>query len=177
MNFEKAFENYKNGTATEEERAYVENEIAKARKINEAIEAMDSKRVVEKAESDDVKKAIKKMKVKTAVRIAIISAIVVVALALIASISAVIYVNSTASGKAEFTKSECIEAAKQVVSETAGASAELRVRDVERDIRFEYGKPSSAKYYYEIEIAVGYMEYEVLVDSITGKAVIVDIGD
>ncbi len=178
MNFEKAFENYKNGTATEEERAYVENEIAKARRINEAIEEMDSKRVVEKAESHDVKKAIKKMKIKTGVRIAVISFIVVLAVALIATVSTVIYVNSSASGKAAFTKTECIEAAKEAVLDKIGdPNAEMRMRDVERDIRFEYGKLSSATFVYEIEIASGYLEYEVVVDSVTGKAVIVDIGD
>ncbi len=178
MNFEKAFENYKNGTATNEERAFVENEIAKARKINEAIEEMDSKRVVEQAESKDVKKAISTMKRRTGIRIAIISFVVVLAVILVAVASLFIYTTATASGRAAYSREQCVEAAKLAVIERIGEpSAEVRMRDIEKDLRFEYGKLSSAMYVYEIEIVSGYMEYDVVVDSMTGKAVIVDIGD
>lgn len=178
MNFEKAFENYKNGTATEEERAFVESEIAKARKINEAIEEMDAKRAIESAESQDVKKAIHQMKKKSGIRTAVISFIVVLAVAIVTVGSLFIYVNATASGKAAYSKEQCIEAAKLVVAEHIGdSSKEIRVYDVERDLRFEYGKLSSAMYVYEIEIGSGYTEYEVVVDSATGEARIVDIGD
>ncbi len=178
MNFEKAFENYKNGIATAEEKAFVESEIAKARKINEVIDEMDAKHVVEPAESQVIKKAINKMKKKTGILIAVISLIVVLAVAIVAVGSTFIYVNVTASGKAVYTKEQCIEAAKQIVTaHTGDASGEVRVYDLEKDLRFEYGKLSSAMYVYEIEVGSGYMEYDVVVDSVTGKAVITDIGD
>ncbi len=176
MNFEKAFENYKNGTATVEERAFVESEIAKARKINEVIEEMDTKRVVNQAESKDVKKAINKMKIKTGIRIAVISVIVVMVMSILAAASVGIYTGTTASGKAAYTREECINAAKQAVIEHSGdPSASLRVADVDKDMRFEYGKLSSAMYVYEIEILSGYREYDIVVDSVTGKVLIVDV--
>ena len=38
MNFEELYEKYINGTATEEERAYVEAEIQKARRLTQLID-------------------------------------------------------------------------------------------------------------------------------------------
>ena len=41
MSFETLYEKYMNGTASEEERVYVEEEIAKARKLGEILEAAE----------------------------------------------------------------------------------------------------------------------------------------
>ncbi len=179
MNFEVVFEKYRNGTATEEEKAYVEAEIAKARRLNEVINEMEAGRAVKPAAAPDVKKAMNKAKKKNAIRIAVISFVVVFAVALAAVGSLLIYVNTTAAGKAAYTKTECIEAAKASVLERLDdTSKEMVVTDVEKDLRYEqYGKLSSAVYMYEIEIRVGYWEYEVLVDSATGQATVTDIGD
>lgn len=42
MSFEKLYEKYRNGTASEEEIAYVEEEIAKARKLGEILESSEN---------------------------------------------------------------------------------------------------------------------------------------
>ena len=44
MSFEKLYEKYRNGTASEEEIAYVEEEIAKARKLGEILEASEKEK-------------------------------------------------------------------------------------------------------------------------------------
>ncbi len=179
MNFEVVFEKYKNGTATEEERAYVEAEIAKARKLNEVIGEMDARRVVEPAEAPDVKKAMKKMNKKNGIRIAVISFIVVVAIALATVGGFLLYVNSTASNNAKYGEKQCIQIAKDSVADyrelnnLSSSKDKIDVGSVEKDLDFErYSKISSAYYTYEIEIRVGYDEYEVSVNSVTGRALV-----
>ena len=178
MNFESAFEKYKNGTATEEEMAFVENEIAKARKLQEVMDEMDAKRVVEPAKSQDVKKMLNQVKKKSGIRTALISLAVVAIVFVLAITSLFIYANVTASGRAAYNREACIEAAKQSVIEHSGGTVEeLFVPGAEKELIFEYGRLSSAIYVYEIEVRSGYMEYDIMVNSTNGRATIVDIGD
>lgn len=59
MDFEKAYEKYKDGVANEEEIVFVEQELEKARKMTEIIDAYEYKKAI----SDDVDEAkIKKRK-------------------------------------------------------------------------------------------------------------------
>lgn len=178
MNFDKVYEKYVNGTATEEEKVYIEAEIAKARKLSAIIDEMDSKRVIEPAETEEVKKATKTMKRKLGTRVIVIALSVLLSLMLIVMGTAFTYVNIKASGKAEYTKDECVEFAKKCVNDHSNViSTNLTVTDVERDIRFYDGKLSRATYIYEIEVRKGTVEYEVEVNTATGEAVILDVDD
>ena len=53
MDFEKAYEKYKDGVANEEEIVFVEQELEKARKMTEIIDAYEYKKAI----SDDVDEA------------------------------------------------------------------------------------------------------------------------
>ena len=176
MNFDKVYEKYVNGTATEEEKAYVEAEIEKARKLSVIIDEMDAKRVIAPAKTEEVKKARKTMKKKFGICVVVISLTVLVSLALIITGTLFAYVNIKASGKAEYTKDECIELAKKSVNDHSDAvSTNLVVFEVDRDLRFYDGKLSRATYVYEIDVRKGFVEYEVEVNTATGEAVIVDV--
>ena len=176
MNFDQVYEKYVNGTATEEEKAYVEAEIEKARKLSAIIDQMDSKRVIEPVNTDKVKAATKTMKKKFGLRALIISISVLIILALAIAASVAAYVNVKAYGAAEYTKEECFELAKKSVNDHGGSiSTELVVTDWDRDLRIENGKLSKAVYVYEIEVRKGSVEYEVEVNAKTGRAVIVDV--
>ena len=52
MSFETLYEKYMNGTASEEERVYVEEEIAKARKLGEILEAAEKDKAKSASPSD-----------------------------------------------------------------------------------------------------------------------------
>ncbi len=116
-------------------------------------------------------------KKKSSIKIAVISVAVVAAVILILAGSLFAYVNINASQKAVYNREACIEAAKQSVIEKSDSADGLFVTGVDRELVFEYGKLSSGIYTYEIEIRSGYLEYDVIVDSVSGKATIVDIGD
>ena len=84
MSFEKLYEKYRNGTASEEEIAYVEEEIAKARKLGEILEAAEKEKgailtsgeeneksaahaILADADAEQVKKARKKHRLRSSV--------------------------------------------------------------------------------------------------------------
>lgn len=178
MNFDKIYEKYQNGTATEEERAYIESEIAKARKLTSIIDELDAKRVIEPAQPAEVLKVQKTMKKRLNIRVLVITLLVIATLVLATAASVFAYVNVKASGRAEYNREECIELAKKSVNDhSENASTHLVVLEVDRDVRFYNGKLSRATYVYEIEVVKGILQYEVEVDSATGKAVIVDVDD
>lgn len=89
MSFETLYEKYMNGTASEEERVYVEEEIAKARKLGEILEAAEKDKaksaspsggadgenvcfapedILEDADAEQVKKARKRHRIRSSVR-------------------------------------------------------------------------------------------------------------
>lgn len=176
MNFDVVYEKYINGTATEEEKAYIEAEIAKAKKLSAIIDNKDAARVIVPAETAEVKRATKTMKKRFGLRVFVIVLAVLVGMTVIVAGSVFGYVHAKASGRAQYTKSECIELAKKSVAEHSDAvSTAIIVGEVDRDVRFYNGKFSDATYVYEIEVHKGGAEYEVAVNTATGQAVIVDV--
>ena len=115
MNFDKVYEKYVNGTASEEEKLYIEEEISKARKLSEIIDEMDAKRVIEPADTEEVKKATRFMRKKFSIRVLVISISVLVALSLLTTGALFAYVNGKASQIEKYTKEECMEFAKKSV--------------------------------------------------------------
>lgn len=111
MDFEKAYEKYKDGVANEEEIVFVEQELEKARKMTEIIDAYEYKKAI----SDDVdeakiKKAQKKYAKKNTRKILTIS-IIVLALAAAVVLSAVF---GTAFGSANKNRNYSQTEAEQI---------------------------------------------------------------
>ena len=176
MNFDIVYEKYINGTATEEEKVYIEAEIAKARKLNAIIDSMEAKRPIAPAETEEVKRATKTMKKRFGLRALAIVLAVLIGATVLAVGTGVGYVHVRASSRAQYNRADCIELAKKSVADHSDVvSTELFVGDVDREIRFYNGKLSDATYVYEIEVHKGSVEYEVTVNTATGQAVIVDV--
>ena len=72
LNFDELYEKYRNGNATDEERAYVEAEISKARRLAQIIDDQDNKRVIEPVEQEQIKKSVSGFMRHTRIRIALI---------------------------------------------------------------------------------------------------------
>jgi hypothetical protein len=103
---------------------------------------------------------------------------IVLAFALIVAATIFTYVNVKAYGRVEYSKAECIELAKKSVYDHSNViSTSLIIIDVDRDTRFKDGKLSNAVYVYEIDVRKGSVEYEVMVNSATGEAIIIDVDD
>jgi hypothetical protein len=111
-------------------------------------------------------------------RAALISLAVLLLVVVSIAVSIHGYTRIKATDRAEYSKAECFELAKKAVNDHADTvSTDLAVTDWEKDIRYPDGKLSRAVYVYEIEIRKGYKEYEVEVNTSTGKATIVDVDD
>lgn len=161
MNFQEAYEKVQNGTATEEEKLFVENEMQKANQIQSVVSA-------------DNKKNKKEFKYKTALKISLIT---LCSLALVAVIAlAVIFVPffKMASSNQNYTKEECIELAKNSLTENGIDISDLSIHGVDRELHMNY-TIDDAVYIYEMEFENFLHEYDVKVNSKTGAVLIDDI--
>lgn len=69
MDFESAYKKYKDGTATDEEISFVEQELEKAKKMTEIIDSYESSRPIEsECDVQTIKKAQKRFAKKNAIR-------------------------------------------------------------------------------------------------------------
>lgn len=176
MDFEKAYEKYKDGVANEEEIVFVEQELEKARKMAEIIDAYEYKKAI----SDDVdeakiKKAQKKYAKKNTLKILTIS-IIVLALAAAVVLSAVF---GTAFGSANknrnYSKTEAEQIALTYVVKNFGESTKPVLAKSDEEIDYSSDLKHSV-YVYEVKIYIGYVnEVEVKVNAKTGKVVDVNI--
>ena len=112
MNFEEAYQRLREGTATDEEAAFVARELENVRKISAILDnpTLLSPEIGQ-AETDTVQKARKAFNKKTLIRTV---AIVLCSLAAIAAIvCAILFIpsNISASGKQKITKAQAVEAA------------------------------------------------------------------
>ncbi len=177
MSFEVLYEKYQNGTATEEEIAYVEEEIAKARKMSEIMENYQVPQL-EEASVEEVQKAKKKFALKTALR----TLLIVVCVLAVASAVVLGGVFGTAISAANDQQLISRGEAEQLALRTVINYGELgdigqpTVVETDRDLEIVNGKLNQAYYQYQIEIRTGNrLEIEVEVDSRTGQAWITDI--
>ncbi len=178
MSFESLYEKYQNGTATQEEIAYVEEEIAKARKLSEIMESYQAPQI-EEATVEEVQKAKKKFNLKTALRTLLIVAVVtIVAVGVV--LSGVFGTAASAANDQQLvSRGEAEQLALRTVidNQELGAIGQLEVVEIERELEIENGKLNHAYYKYQIDIRTqNGLEIEVEVDSRTGKAWISDIG-
>lgn len=175
MNFETLYQKYKDGTATEEERAFVESEIEKARKVSAFLdeEAHDAP-VLNDISPETIKEAKKSFNYRTTIRTIVITICSVAMLAVVALGAIFGTAYFSANNAKILTQEEAVNAAKALLLEITGIEAnEQIVRETDMDL--EIGRSlTNSVFFYEIEIVCGEYEYQVDVSSKTGYAVISD---
>lgn len=175
MNFEELYEKYINGSATDEEKAYVESEIQKARKLAEIIDAQDSKRVIEEAREETVKSSVKSFMRHTKRRVALI---VGISLILLLAIGVGAFYGAAAikaKGNSVCDRDEAIEMAKKWMYDTHEKldPNDLRITEVDTDLALHHGF-SKVFFEYDIEIEYKGTEYEFWINSSSGEVRLVD---
>lgn len=182
MNYEDAFRHYREGTATDEEKAFVLDEIAKAKALSSLLddEGLAVKPApIKEAEAKDVKDAKHRMIMRRVLGGLIAVVVIIIALgAILGGVfgSAAAY----ARDNVVLEKAEAITVAEDYAREHAEkngfvvshAFSDLP-RDVDEDFNFETDLKSSF-YSYKVDVTVwtaeGYeLDYEVVVNAHTGS--------
>ncbi len=178
MNFEEAYRKLQEGTATDEEAAFVARELENVRKIRSILDHPDlSDPGISRAEIETVKKARKVFNHKTTLRT--IAVVLCILLAVAVIVCAILFIpsNISASGKVKLSKEQAVDAAFSCLEEEVGwEQAKLFYVDyAHRHLRY-VENIFDAIYVYKIEFedALG-REYEIEVNSNSGYTVIRDI--
>ncbi len=149
MKFEELYKKYQNGTATREERAYVENELAMA---NEITEIVNSGPQIAKADEDDIKKIKKTFRWKTFFITGIVTTLVIIVV--VGIVLGVLFGVSVPAAKKniKLNRNQAIEIAIAELEKAASSYGEfLRIDDCDLDLEIE--SPLQDSYYkYEIEL-------------------------
>lgn len=174
MDFEELYKKVQDGTATEEEKAYVDDKILRISRILD--EPVGKSPEIELADEATVRAARKRFSMRSTIRT------VVVVLCVLAVIAGGIcgYIFGTAipaaKSSVKISRDEAVSIAKDCVTEYIGAEEKVDfiVHDVDRDLNTEAGL-KNAVYHYEVELRYNGYEYEVNVNGKSGYAVITDI--
>ena len=176
MDFENAYTKYQDGVATDEETAFVEQELEKARKMTEFIDAYESKKAIsDDCDEDKIRRAQKKYAKKNTLKILLISiAVLFVSAAII--ISAVF---GTAFGSANknrnYSQTQAEQIALDYVAREYGGSAKIVVEKSEKSIEYSSDIRHSV-YVYDVKVRIGFLtEVEITINSKTGEVVKVEI--
>ncbi len=147
--FEELYKKYQNGTATREERAYIEEELKRAQEVTEML---NKEPQIAEPSADDVKKIKKTFKLKTLIvslTIAVVSIVAIVAIVL-----GVIFGVAVPAAKSNLkvTSEQALEIAKAELSRDAEYGSYVRLDErPDRDLEIE--SPLKDSYYkWEIEI-------------------------
>lgn len=175
MDFEKAYKNFINGTATPEETEFVRSEMKKASDINGILTNVKSEGASSPAEKETVRRAMKAYLKKDTLKILLIVCCSVLVLAIGAACAVGIPILNNAKGNTNYTENDARAIAVAYLTERYPDSADnIEVRRVERELEVE-GRIKHARYIYVVDVyngADGVIEIEV--DSKTGKIVDVD---
>lgn len=177
MDFEKAYQNFLNGSATPEEIEFVRSEMNKARTLNDIIDNVKRESAITPAEKEQVKKAIKNFNIKDTVKTLIIVGVSLIVLAAITLGAIFIPMVSIAKDNLNVSRDEAKELAISYVANKEGISKDnVRIVEFERELEVE-GRIKNARYVYSIELYNGSDKmYEIDVDAKTGK-LIVEVDD
>ena len=178
MNFEEAYRKLRDGTASDEEAAFVARELDNLRKVSAILDHPDQADPgIRQAEAETVRRAQKAFNHKTLLRTV---GIVLCSLAAVAAlVCAILFIpsNISASGKLKVSKAQAIDAAYQCLVEQVGeerASA-FYVDYAHRHLRY-VGSIFDAIYVYKVEFEDLYgSEYEIEVNGNSGYTVIRDV--
>ena len=178
MNFEDAYKKLRDGTASDEEAAFVARELENVRRISSVLDDPElSDPGIRQAEIETVRKARKVFNHKTLIRTI---AVVLCSLLVIAAIvCAILFIpsNISASGKVKLTQEQAVEAAHACLVEELGEeeAGNFYVDYTHRHLRY-VGSIFDAIYVYKIEYEdIHGREYEIEVNSNSGYTVIRDI--
>ena len=178
MNFEEAYKKLREGTATDEEAAFVARELENVRRISFILDNPAlSEPGITRAELETVRKARKAFNHKTLLRTI---AVVLCSLLVIAAIAcAILFIpsNISASGKVKLSKEQAVDTAYLYLVEELGEeqAKHLYADYAHRHLRY-VGSIFDAIYVYKIEFEDAYgREYEIEVNSNSGYTVIRDI--
>lgn len=176
MDFESVYKKYVEGTANDEEKAFVEQELDKAQKMTEIIDAYQSSRPIEEeCDRETVKKAQKKFAKKNALRALAITAACIVLIAAIVLASVFGTAFGAANKNCNITEEEAKQIALQFVANTYGTNGVPIVTECKREIDYSSDLRHSV-YTYEIEIQYGLVyEIDVRVNAKTGLVTLEEI--
>ncbi len=178
MNFEEAYQKLREGTATDEEAAFVARELENVRRISAILDDPSlSAPGIQQAEVETVQKARKAFNSRTLVRTVII--VLCSLLAIAAIVCAILFIpsNISASGKLKLTKEQAVEAAYACLVDEVGEdrAAAFSVDYAHRHLRYT-GGIFDAIYVYKVEFENAYgSEYEIEVNGNSGYTVIRDV--
>ncbi len=175
MDFEKAYQNFLNGTSTPEETEFVRGEMKKASQINEILDNVKKEDVTVEAEKETVKKAVKSYRIKDTVKILVIVFSVILAVSIIAACAIGIPILTTASDNTNYSSSEAKQIAIDYVAELYPEHADnIEIYEFEKDLDVE-GRIKNARYIYTVEVYNGINNViEIEIDGKTGAILEVD---
>ena len=178
MNFEEAYKKLHEGTATDEEAAFVARELENVRKISAVLDDPSlSGPAISKAEIETVQKARKAFNHKTLLRT--VAIVLGSLLAIAAIVCAILFLpsNISASQKLKLSKEQAVDAAYECLVNEVGEEEAKRfyVDYAHRHLRYT-GSIFDAIYVYKIEFEDSRgREYEIEVNSNSGYTVVRDI--
>lgn len=177
MDFESVYKKYSDGNATDEERAFVEQELEKARKMTEIIDHYESVHSTsEKSDSELVKKAQKRYAKKSVLRVLVICCtVLVIATAIVlASVFGVAFGSANKNINYSQTNAEQI-ALDYVIKNFGYQTTKPVIASSEKEIQYSSNLKDSV-YVYDVKIYVGYVnELEITVSAKTGKVIDMEI--
>ena len=178
MNFEEAYKKLQEGTATDEEAAFVARELENVRKIRSILDDPDQfDPGIRQAEIETVQKARKAFNHKTTLRTIVV--VLCSLLAIAAIVCAILFIpsNISASGKVKLSKEQAVDAAYACLVDAVGEeqAKQFYVDYAHRHLRY-VGSVFDAIYVYKVEYEdVRGREYEIEVNSNSGYTVIRDM--
>jgi len=175
MNFEELYEKYQNKTATEEEIAYVEGEIAKARRLSAILDEQDQRRAIKPADEETTERSVRRFLKKTRIRIALTAALALVLLAALLFGGVYTYALIGATNRSRLSRDEAAALCCELLVEKGYADSTDGMRvEIERDLALHHGL-SRAYFEYDVEISYEGREYEFYVDATGSEARLVEI--
>jgi len=178
MNFKNAYEKVQQGTASEEEIAYIAEEMDKLQKISSILDNPATAASLVEAENKDVVRARKHFNNKTTLRIIIVTFIILATIA--AVVCGIIFIPSLTSAvkNVRHDRDECVQNAEVFITEMTGSDATyFMIKEIDRELRI----PDSlwnAIFVYEIDfVDQGGTKYRVEVSSKSGFVILTDRDD
>ena len=178
MNFEEAYQRLRDGTASDEEAAFVARELENLRRISAILDHPDlADPGIRPAETETVRQARKAFNHKTLLRTVVI--VLCSLLATAAVVCGILFIpsNISASGKLRITKAQAIDAAYECLVEQVGEerASSFYVDYAHRHLRYA-GSIFDAIYVYRIEFEDAFgRDYEIEVNGHPGYTVVREI--
>lgn len=175
MDFEKAYQNFLNGTASPEETEFVRSEMKKANDINGILTNVKNEGATNTAERETVKKAIKTYWKKDTLKILLIVCCSVIVLAIGIACAIGIPILSNAKDNMNYTAEQAKVIAIEYLTNKYPDSAEkIEVYRVEKELEVE-GRIKNARYIYVLDVYNGVNNVlEIEIDSKTGNIIEID---